>query len=53
MKNYRSVKTVSEEGWRHEKIELFPLNPEYKPISVAPHEGLEMLVVGEWMASID
>jgi superfamily II DNA or RNA helicase/diadenosine tetraphosphate (Ap4A) HIT family hydrolase len=53
VKNYRSVKTVSEEGWRHEKIELFPLNPEYEPISVAPHEGLEMLVLGEWVASID
>jgi SOS-response transcriptional repressor LexA len=53
VKNYRSVKTVNEEGWRHEGIGLFPLNPEYEPIPVAPHEGSEMVVVGEWVASID
>jgi hypothetical protein len=32
---------------------LLPLNPDYDPIPVAPHEGSEMVVVGEWVASID
>ena len=32
---------------------LLPLNPDYAPIPVAPHEGPEMVVVGEWVASID
>jgi len=31
---------------------LLPLNPDYEPILVAPHEGPEMVVVGEWVASI-
>ena len=37
----------------HDRIELLPLNPDYEPIPVAPHEGPEMVVVGEWVASID
>ena len=53
VKKYHSAKTVSEDAWRHDRIELLPLNPEYAPISVAPHEGPEMVVVGEWVASID
>jgi phage repressor protein C with HTH and peptisase S24 domain len=53
VKKYHSAKRVSEEGWRHEQIELLPLNPDYDPIIVDPHEGPEMVVVGEWVASID
>jgi hypothetical protein len=30
-----------------------PLNPNYDPISVSAHEGPEMVVVGEWVSSID
>jgi len=32
-------------------ILLLPLNPDYDPIIVAPHEGPEMAVVGEWVSS--
>jgi SOS-response transcriptional repressor LexA len=53
VKKYHSAKTVTEDGWRHERIELLPLNPEFEPITVAPHEGAEMVVVGEWVASLD
>lgn len=53
VKKYRSAKTVSEDGWKHERIELLPLNPDYEIIPVAPHESSEMVVVGEWVASID
>jgi len=34
-------------------ILLLPLSPDYDPIIVAPHEGSEMVVVGEWVSSID
>ena len=53
VKKYHSEKTVSENAWQHEQIELLPLNPDYDPIPVAPHEGPEMVVVGEWVATID
>jgi len=32
---------------------LHPLNPGYDTIHVEPHEGPEMVVVGEWVSSID
>ncbi len=51
VKKYHSVKNVSEDGWNHERIELLPLNPNYDPITVEPHEGPEMLVLGEWVSS--
>jgi superfamily II DNA or RNA helicase/diadenosine tetraphosphate (Ap4A) HIT family hydrolase/HKD family nuclease/SOS-response transcriptional repressor LexA len=53
VKKYHSAKTVSQDAWQHDRIELLPLNPDYDPIPVAPHEGPEMVVVGEWVASID
>lgn len=53
VKKYHSAKTVSEDTWQHDQIQLLPLNPDYDPIPVAPHEGPEMVVVGEWVASID
>lgn len=53
VKKYHSAKTVSEDVWQHDRIELLPLNPDYDPIPVAPHESPEMVVVGEWVASID
>ena len=53
VKKYHSAKSVTEAGWKHEQIELLPLNPDYDPINVAPHEGPEMVVVGEWISSID
>ena len=39
VKKYHSVKTLSEDAWQHDRIELLPLNPDYDPIPVAPHEG--------------
>jgi len=52
VKKYHSAKTFSEDAWQHDCIELLPLNPDYAPIPVASHEGPEMVVVGEWVASI-
>lgn len=53
VKKYHSIKTVSADAWQHDRIELLPLNPEYDPIPIAAHEGPEMVVVGEWVSSID
>jgi superfamily II DNA or RNA helicase/diadenosine tetraphosphate (Ap4A) HIT family hydrolase/HKD family nuclease/SOS-response transcriptional repressor LexA len=53
VKKYHSAKTVTQDTWQHDRIELLPLNPDYDPIPVAPHEGHEIVVVGEWVASID
>ena len=53
VKKYQSVKRVTEDDWSHEQIELRPLNRDYDPIIVTPHEAPEMVVVGEWVASID
>ena len=29
-----------------------PHNPDYNPIIVTPHEGPEMVIAGEWVASV-
>lgn len=52
VKKYHSVKSVSEDGWKHERIQLLPINPEYDAITIEPHEGAEMIVVGEFVTSI-
>jgi SOS-response transcriptional repressor LexA len=53
VKKYHSSKTVTEEGWHHNHIELRPLNLYYDPIIVAPDEATDMAVVGEWVSLID
>ena len=53
VKKYQSVKRVTEDDWSHEHIELLPLNRDYDPIIVEPHEAGEMVVVGEWVATIE
>ncbi|MSU50919.1 MAG: HIT domain-containing protein [Opitutus sp.] len=53
VKKYHSVKQVADEGWRHESIELRPLNPDYKPIVVDPGEASEMIPVGEFLGVVD
>jgi hypothetical protein len=47
VKIYHSAQTVSQDAWQHDRIELLPLSPDYELIPVAPHEGPEMVVVGE------
>jgi SOS-response transcriptional repressor LexA len=51
VKRYTSVKvSTGEDEWRHERIRLEPLNPEFEPWDVDP-EGFA--VVGEWLRVID
>ena len=46
VKKYHSEKRVTEEGWRHERVQLMRLNREYQPIEVNENEASEMLVAG-------
>ncbi len=32
VKKCQTAKTVSDDGWQHDCIELLPLNPDYDPI---------------------
>ena len=51
VKRYTSVKVLTgEDEWRHERIRLEPLNPEFEAWDVDP-EGFA--VVGEWLRTIE
>ena len=47
IKRYRSVKSQLDEGWKHEKIVLEPLNPEYEPWEL--EENSPIKVIGEFI----
>ncbi len=48
VKRYESEKVASDDGtWRHARITLKPVNPEFPPISLAPEEGDRLQVVAE------
>lgn len=50
VKKYTSQKVYDGEEWRHERIRLEPLNPEFEPWDVEPHE---FAVVAEWLRVIE
>ncbi len=52
VKKYHSLKSISEDGWKHERIQLLPINSDFDPITVEPHEASEMIVVGEFVSSM-
>jgi SOS-response transcriptional repressor LexA len=47
VKKYHSEKTVTADGWRHERIQLLPLNPAFEPITLAPTEPGDLTVIAE------
>ena len=47
VKRYRSEKTTGEDGWRHVRIVLDPLNPEFAPIELATEDEDSVAVVAE------
>lgn len=51
IKRYRSQKSVSDEGWQHERITLEPLNPEFEPWDLEP-DG-RYAVIGEYVAILE
>ena len=49
VKKYHSEKTVTADGWRHDRIQLLPLNPAYKPIEIEPEDAGALTIVGEFV----
>jgi SOS-response transcriptional repressor LexA len=49
VKKYHSEKTVTADGWRHDRIQLLPANPAFEPIEIEPEEAGDLMIVGELM----
>lgn len=48
VKRYQSEKAVSEDGtWRHVRITLKPINPEFKPIEFTAEDEVDVRVIAE------
>lgn len=53
VKRYRSEKSHSAEGeWRHTKITLEPLNPEFQPIILEPEDEGAIQVISEYLGTL-
>ena len=49
VKKYHSEKTVTADGWRHDRIQLLPLNPAFEPITLEPSDVSDLTIVGEFV----
>lgn len=47
VKKLLSMKSTTNDGWKHNAIELQPLNPEYGRILISNEDAVELRVVGE------
>ena len=47
VKRYRSEKAADEDGWRHVRIVLEPVNPDFEPIELATEDEDSIAVVAE------
>jgi SOS-response transcriptional repressor LexA len=52
VKKYHSEKTVTADGWRHDRIQLLPLNPAFGPITLEPEDVDALWVIGTLQAVI-
>ena len=52
VKKYHSEKTVTTDGWRHDRIQLLPVNPAFEPIEIEPEAAGDMMIVGEYLSPI-
>jgi SOS-response transcriptional repressor LexA len=52
VKKYHSEKSVTADGWRHERIQLLPVNPTFEPIEIKPPDAGDLTIVGEQMAVV-
>lgn len=55
IKEYSSKKAITEDGWQHQEITLFPksYNDSYKPIVLRDEECLDLRVVGFFVRVLD
>ena len=49
VKKYHAEKIVTADGWRHDSIQLLPLNPAFGPISLEPEDAADLMIVGEFV----
>ncbi len=47
VKKYHSEKTVTADGWRHDRIQLLPLNPAFESIKRELEAAVDVMMVGE------
>ena len=47
VKRYESAKAPSDDSWRHVRLTLKPLNPDFEPIILSPDEGERLQVIAE------
>jgi SOS-response transcriptional repressor LexA len=52
VKKYHSEKTVTADGWRHDRIQLLPLNPAFEPITLEPEDAEDLTIVGEYQGAL-
>jgi len=52
VKKYHSEKTVTADGWRHDRIQLLPVNPAFEPITVEPEDAGDLTIVGVFALQI-
>jgi SOS-response transcriptional repressor LexA len=49
VKRYHSEKTVTPDGWRHDRIQLLPLNPTFEPMTLEQEDAGDLTIVGEFV----
>jgi len=49
VKRYPSEKTVTADGWRHDRIQLLPVNPAFEPITLELEDAADLMIVGEYL----
>jgi SOS-response transcriptional repressor LexA len=52
VKKYHSEKTVTADGWRHDRIQLLPLKPAFKPITLEPEDAADLMIAGEFVSLV-
>ena len=53
IKRYHSTKSITQDEWHHNSIELQPLNPAFQPIILDEQNSLDLRVLGEFIALIN
>jgi hypothetical protein len=44
---------VTAAGWRHDRIQLLPLNPTFEPITLEPEDAGDLTIVGAFVCAAD
>ena len=52
VKKYHAEKVADADGWRHGRIQLLPLNPEFQPIELSEENASDLIIVGEYLQAV-